>query len=118
LRLQSPRDLALAGHRGQGHLPEERDVSRRVLLDLALECRRRRFDLDTRQKIRSRGRARDGGGEATSVSKHRAVVFGTKQLRGKAGQMNDAPEAIASAREMMSRRGGEHARIDAAENDR
>src|ERR1700736_5969448 len=55
-------------------------------------------------------------GQPTSVPQDRAVVLGKDFLRREAGEMDHAPEAIASSGKMMSYGGRSHSGIDPAVN--
>src|SRR6202045_4237867 len=57
-------------------------------------------------------------GQPTSVPQDRAVVLGKDFLRREAGEMDHAPEAIASSGKMMSYGGRSHSGIDPAEDHR
>jgi hypothetical protein len=66
--------------------------------------------------IRPRRRPVNYRRQATSVLQDRAIVLGKDFLRCEAGEMDYAPEAIASSGKMMSFDGRSHAGIDPAED--
>jgi hypothetical protein len=75
-------------------------------------------ELLLRHLLRPRRRPADYCRQATSVLEDRAIVLRQDFVRREAGEMDCAPEAIASSGKMMPCDGRGHSGIDPAEDDR
>ena len=117
-RLSAPCDFLLAEQSTVGCLAEEGDEAWRMARDLVFEIAGSSDEFLCRHLIRARRRPCDHRGQTTAVQQDRAVVFRAHFLRREARKMNDAPEAIPSSGEMMSRGGSSHAGIDPAKHHR
>ena len=116
--LQSPLDIARAGHCRDRHLPEKGDIPRRILFDFALEIRCGRFYLQSRKLACSRSWTRDRRGESTTIAEQSAVVFRTNLFGSKAREVHRLPEAVVSTLEVVTCSCSTHARIYSAKYQR
>ena len=93
-------------------------MPRGVLLDFPPKIIAGQFNFRSRQFGGPHGWPRDHRCETATISKKRAIVFGTNLHGSKTRQMHDPPEPIASARKVMACRCRTHARIDSAKYQR
>lgn len=115
--LAAPGDLALLRDRGEGRFSEEGHMARRVLFDLPAEIAAAREKLIVIDLGRACGRAFYDHGEAKSEREYGVIVVRVDPRRCEPCEMEDLPEAIAPADEVVSRRCGTHAWVEAAEHD-
>ena len=115
-RLPAPRNFALIENREAGLLAEESDVARRVEFYLAFESGPPCDEIAAAKIARAHCGPFHRGGKAAAVLEQSASVFRQHFLRRESSKMKDAPEAIATAGEMMAERGGAHSGINPTEN--
>ena len=114
--LPTPGDLALLRDRGESCLPEKGNVARRATFNLLAKCMTSCGELLVRDLVRAGGRAFNYCREATTVREERGVVHGVDLHRREPGQVDDPPEAVAPADEVVARRGGSSTGIESAEH--
>ena len=114
-RLQPPSDLSLTRKPDVRRLTQKGNKVWLIARNLLLEFRGGSGELRWRKLICTRCRSFHYRRHTVSVLEYCAILLRRNFLRGEAREMQHAPVAIISSREMVSGRGRCHARVDPAE---
>jgi hypothetical protein len=115
--LASPFHVRLADHGCEGALAEEGKGAGTVAPHLGFEVGPGLPEFLRRDVARLLRRPTDHGGDPASIVEKLALLLRRKANIGEAGEVQDEPEAIAAAREIVALESGSRRRIDAAEDD-